>query len=156
MKRIITPFIFPVLLLLFACNESHQKTNRQELVVTRSSDSLRVHNIILPDDSGHVFLDLERGHIKRRIRKQPGQTVTLEFTRHDSARVYAWLTSEDSLANIHFSKIIMPNDRYTGPFEKILKYDLLQEGIYRITVDEDRTAGGPWGGVFQVKLELGH
>lgn len=144
-----------IILLMCACNNQPPKgVNHQLLSFTTENDSVKVHRILVPNDSGVVYLDLEKGHIKERIRKDSMQTVIVEFNPGDSTRVDAWLTSRDSLANVRFSQIFMPDSTADGPFGRELQYKLTQRGTYRLRIGENMMAGDPWAGVFLLRLEL--
>lgn len=151
--KIIT--VVSVIIALYGCREN-KPANHQELEIRKDSttDSLIVDRIILPNDSGVIFLDLSDGGIKEKIRKETDQIIFLEFNINDTATVFGYLSSKDSLANIHFYQIHIPGGTIDGPFGRELKYSLKHKGKYRIAVYENKTAGNPWGGVFMLRLAL--
>lgn len=140
---------------LTACGES-KPANRQQLEIKRDSvtASLIIDRIMVPNDSGFIFLDFSEPRIHEKIRKDPNRIVFLEFNLNDTATLSGRLTSNDSIANIRFSQIILPDGTSDGPFGRELQYNLTQTGRYRLSVHEDMMAGDPWGGVFMVRLAL--
>lgn len=154
MRKIIFALISLTLLIIACNNQPQQPVNHQLLSFTKENDSVKVHRILVPNDSGLVYLDFENGHIKERIRKDSMQTVIVEFNPGDSTRFHGWLSSRDSLANIRFSQIFMPDSTADGPFGQELKYKLTQRGTYRLRIGENMMAGDPWAGVFMLRIEL--
>ncbi len=153
MRKIIT--ISGLLLLIFACNnQPQQPVNHQLLSFTKENDSVKVHRILVPNDSGVVYLDFDKGHVKERIRKDSMQSVIVEFNPGDSTRLHGWITSKDSIANVRFNQIIMPDSTMDGPFGHEIEYKLTQRGTYQLSIGESLMAGDPWSGVFLLRMEL--
>lgn len=153
MKQILFAAI-TIFIVICGCNNTPKVTNRQELAVTQENDSVKLHRIVLPNDSGVVFIDFTNGKVKEKIRKDSNQTIILEFNPGDSTKLSAFLSSKDSLANVRFSQIIMPDSTADGPFGREIEYDLTQKGTYKLLIHENMMAGDPWAGVFMVKAKL--
>lgn len=153
MKQILLTTI-TIFIIICGCNNTPKVTNRQQLAVTQENDSIKLHRIVLPNDSGVVFIDFADGKIKEKIRKDSNQTVILEFNPGDSTYLSAILSSKDSIANIRFSQIIMPDSTADGPFGREIEYELTQKGTYKLLIHENMMAGDPWSGVFMVKAKL--
>lgn len=154
MRKIIFT-VFSLLLLVCACNnQPKQPSNHQLLSFTKENDSVKVHRILVPNDSGLIYLDIENGHIKERIRKDSMKTVIVEFNPGDSTWLHGWLSSKDSIANIRFDQIIMPDSTMDGPFGREIEYKLTQRGTYQLSIGESLMAGDPWAGVFLLRIQL--
>lgn len=150
-------FLFTIIILVaavYGCNNAPKPTNRQQLAVAEENDSVKLHRVIFPNDSGIVYLNFIEGKAKERIRKDSNQTVILEFNPGDSTYISAWLSSRDSLVNVRFSQIIMPDSTADGPFGEEVEYQLTQRGTYKLLIHENMMAGDPWAGVFMVRAEL--
>ncbi|WP_029906360.1 hypothetical protein [Prevotella sp. 10(H)] len=109
---------------------------------------------MIPSEAGIVRMNIVDGKGKIKVQKKKDQTVYIEFESKGYKNVSAQLFSMDSLANIRFSQIILPNGSQDGPFGRELKYRTTKDGIYKISVHENMMAGDPWGGTFDVEVSL--
>lgn len=150
--RLFIPIIF-MCLLTYSCNSFQTKT---ELIDT-TSDSIQQsfsENILYPAESDTMLLDIQNGKATVMIHKQARQYINLKFFSGDYSKVTGVITSPDSMANIRFSQIVMPDDQMDGPFGKDITYDLPKKGDYLLLLHENQMAGDPWEGTFQVTLTL--
>lgn len=150
MNKIILLAIF-VTLIGFACSGSQKE---KAVTETATNNEVKSEEIVMPSDSGVVKINVTDGKGSVRIQKMEDQTIYIEFPSNGYKKVSGWLSSPDSLANIRFSQIIMPDGTMDGPFGREMDYELLKEGIYRISIHENMMAGDPWAGIFDVKIEL--
>jgi len=141
-------------LMLAGCNQTSEKHNRMELQVSKDGDSLRVRGITHPDDSGRVYLRFREGMVEEMIQKDSMQVITLIFNPGDSLWVSGSLMPVDTVGNIRFNQILMPDSTGDGPFGRDISYELAQRGTYQLLIGENMMAGDPWAGVFTVKMKL--
>lgn len=134
--------------IIFGCDQSgdSKKTENQTKDI--------IDKVIYPSDSGAVVLNLNDGHVKDRIYKKEGEHIYIEFNSGEYSRLYGLLSSEDSLANIRFAQIFMPDGTMDGPFGREIRYDLAKNKEYKISVTENMMAGDPWAGIFMVEIRL--
>lgn len=138
---------------LFLCYACYHKEKRESQPAnTVASDS--ISKLSYPNDSGVVNIPLINGTGKMQIHKNAKQAIYLEFNPEGYKKLHGKLTSQDSLANIRFSQITLPDGTMDGPFGREIEYDAAQNGVYRISVHESLMAGDPWAGDFTVELKL--
>lgn len=111
-------------------------------------------SLIYPVDSGIVCVNLTDGKATLLIHKKKDSTVYLEFENNGYKKLSATLRSEDSLANIRFTQIVLPNGEMDGPFGRDITYDLPWDGRYKLLVGENLMAGFPWKGDFTAEITL--
>lgn len=142
--------------LLSACSASER--NKDQKLSTGIFPSVDTGNtpVIIPSKGGIVRLNVINGQGKTDIQKKKDQTIKLEFESKGYKNISAKLFSNDSLANIRFSQIILPNGNSDGPFGMSMNYRIYSDGIYRLLINENIMAGNPWGGVFEVEVSLTH
>lgn len=150
MNKIILFSVFTILI-GFACSGKQKEEIVNETTI---NNKVKSEEIVMPSDSGVVKINLTDGKGSVRIQKKEDQTIYIEFPSNGYKKVSGWLSSPDSLANIRFSQIIMPDGTMDGPFGREVEYELPKEGIYRISIHENMMAGDPWAGIFDVKIEL--
>jgi len=109
---------------------------------------------VVPSDSGVIQLKLVNGETHIRSRKVPQQNIEIQFQSDGYKKLKAHLSSPDSMANIRFSQVTMPDGTMDGPFGRDLEYDLPQKGLYKVSIHESMMAGDPWGGEFAVDVVL--
>lgn len=142
-------------LICFSCSMDSKKKSEQNLPVTDiATHSNILDSIVIPSDSGIVHMSIVDGKGYLTVRKKEDQVVYIEFLSTGNSKVKGHLSSPDSLANIRFSQIIMPDGTMDGPFGRDIEYAISQNGYYKISVHENMMAGDPWGGVFHVKIEI--
>lgn len=142
-------------LIIYGCSSGN---NRNKKEVTEADKALQEQAdsnlIVYPSDSGTVHLDLTDGRGELIIHKNKDQSIYLIFNSDGYKKLSATLSSPDSLANIRFSQIILPDGKMDGPFGRDMNYDLPINGTYRIRIHENMMAGDPWEGNFAVKVQL--
>ena len=138
-------------LLISACSSNNKK---DVPVVDQTIEKDMTGNTITPLDSGVVMMNLYDGKGDASIKKEADQTIYIKFEVDSYKKIEAHLSSPDSLANIRFSQIFLPNGEADGPFGRELSYDLTEDGIYMISVHENMMAGDPWSGIFDVSITL--
>lgn len=143
------PIVF-FLLNLNACSYGKNKVSETQNPVNDRNTS---EEIVIPADSGVVFLDLAGDKSIIQIYKDKNQTVYIEFKSDDFKKISANLSSADSSANIRFSQIFLPDGTTDGPFGRNMEYILPTDGIYKLSVHENMMAGDPWAGVFKMQIK---
>ena len=142
-------FLFSILCISCSTNQKEKKSIIPEVSVKTDQPQT-----ILPNDSGIVNLNLAEGKASALIQKKKDQTVYIVFSSQGYKKIDAQLSSTDSLANIRFSQIFLPNGTMDGPFGRELTYDLPIDGVYKVSVHENMMAGDPWSGLLKVQIEL--
>lgn len=153
MKKIPLFILSLPLALLFSCGNggrSNTTSNNDTIAETRTQGQ----QVITPSDSGVVNVPLSDGRGVVTVRKKADQMVTLQFTVDGYRKLNGYLTSKDSIANIRFSQITLPDGTMDGPFGREITYDLPADGTYRISIHESLMAGDPWSGIFTARIEL--
>ena len=144
--------LFPVILaIMFACCSKNWKEKpdpNSTVFDTQRSE------ILIPSSTDLIKIDLTDGEGSATIQKNENQTVYIEFSSKGSKKLSAHLSSPDSLANIRFSQIFMPDGKMDGPWGRDMEYVLPVDGTYKISVHENMMAGDPWAGVFKVEMKL--
>ncbi|MCC8142518.1 MAG: hypothetical protein LUD02_00195 [Tannerellaceae bacterium] len=107
-----------------------------------------------PSDTGYIDLDFHNGEAEIETVKQKNQTIYLTFNSGDHKKVRATLTTPDSLANVRFNRIYLPDGDADGPFGCTLEYEFPEAGNYEISIHENMMAGEPWSGRLKVKVTL--
>jgi len=141
--------IITVVFLFFACSGNTKKEIPQNETISQNNTAL-----VYPNDSGVVQIHLIDSVAKIQIHKNKDQTIYLEFKSEGYKKIKGYLSSQDSIANIRFSQIILPDGTMDGPFGRDIDYDISQNGLYRLSVHENMMAGDPWDGDFYVDLKL--
>jgi len=104
--------------------------------------------------SGIIPIQLNEGHGQLQVHKEKDETIYIEFNSDGYDRLHARVFSADSLSNLRFSQIVLPNGNTDGPFGGRMDYMLPIHGIYRLLIHENLMAGDPWGGYFTVVFHL--
>ncbi|MBK5719248.1 hypothetical protein JGH11_00030 [Dysgonomonas sp. Marseille-P4677] len=139
--------------LLCACSSEKKKDEKLAVGISALMQAGSTP-VMIPSEQGIVRLSVVNGKGKTNIRKKKNQTIRLEFESKDNKSISAKIFSKDSLANIRFSQIILPNGDRDGPFGTNLNYKIYSNGIYRLLINEDMVDGSSWGGVFEVEVSL--
>jgi len=150
MKKYI-PFLITSLI-FSACSMSGERTGNSSSEVP--AISLKKDSIITPGDSGLVYISLEKGNASVQIHKSARENVLLNFNNSGYTTLKGTITSRDSMANIRFNQIILPNGEMDGPFGREIEYKLIRNGQYRLSLGESLMAGDPWEGNFKVDITL--
>jgi len=127
-----------------------QERDQLEAPVAKSEEEMAV----MPSDSGVVKLTLIDGKGSVIVEKKKDQNIYIEFTSQGYKKLTGHLSSTDSLANIRFSQIFMPDGTMDGPFGSDIEYNLNKDGVYKVSVHENMMAGDQWSGVFKAEIEL--
>ncbi len=149
MNKIIV--IVVILLSINACSSTEKKNNTE----SPAENALQVkEDIIIPSDSGIVNITLVNGEGNALIHKVKDQVVYIEFVADGYKEMTAKLSSPDSLANVRFSQIILPDGTMDGPFGREINYKTPVNGVYKLSVHENMMAGDPWEGDFRIGIKL--
>lgn len=152
MKKIIYLGVIAVLVFV-SCSTNPKDKNAMDQEVTTANSEPKVE-FVAPSDSGIIQLKLVNGETHIRSRKVPNQNIEIQFKSDGYKKLTAHLSSPDSMANIRFAQIVMPDGTMDGPFGRELEYDLPQNGLYKVSIHESMMAGDPWGGEFAVDVKL--
>lgn len=163
MKNIITLFTL-VAIFISGCTSSMKRKVEEADDEKRELKDDYHEEVILPDNAS-VLDDVpvnpkivrptivdNKGIID--IYKHESQFIEFQIESMGYKRIVARITSDDPQANIRFTQIILPDGTADGPFSRELKYDLPEDGIYKLEVSEDMMAGEPWSGTFVMEFEL--
>lgn len=90
-----------------------------------------------------------KGHLDKK-----GDPVICYLPVVRGKKLTASVTPEKAKANIRFSHIYLPNGKLDGPFSPIMKYDLVQRGVYKIYISPNRMAGDPVSTDFTLKVKV--
>jgi len=145
-----------VALVFSSCKLTTEDKNSSKIVETSAKiETEQSPRFILPSDSGYIKLGtITDGKIFFQTRKEADQTIYIEFRSEGFNTISGDLSSPDSLANIRFNQIFLPNGVMDGPFGHHLDYQLPVDGVYTLSIHENMMAGDPWGGDVRVKLKL--
>jgi len=147
-------FLFLAASFYYGCSSEKKDTSETGVSIEKESDNKKVGQVISPSDSAIIVLNLSEGQGFAQIRKKEDQTIYIQFESEGYKKISAKLSSPDSLANIRFSQIFLPDGTMDGPFGRDLEYDLSADGIYKISIHENMMAGDPWSGIFNVQVDL--
>ena len=101
-----------------------------------------------------LALSLENGFVRGKVYKEERDKKYFILKTDAPATVSARLESEDTLANLRFTQIFLPDGSADGPFGRELEYNLEKPGIYVLSVGENMMAGDPWSGDFSIEVKL--
>lgn len=136
------------------------RVNRKDQTVVEQKESPAVvqtnslPNFINPNDSGVVKMNLEDGKGIIRTHKDKNQNIDIEFISKGYKKITAHLSSSDTLANIRFNQIVLPDGTMDGPFGRDLEYSISRDGTYTLSIHESLMAGDPWAGDFTIEIQL--
>ena len=147
-------YLFAIMLFLNACNNTPQvKEEKPKDTVIELKETGRNHS---PDSisSQSDIMDLFPGEdtLGFALKMDAGQHVTIPLDIHSGDSVYAKLMSDDSMANIRFTQIALPDQTFDGPFGRELIYGIRDTGRYALIIGQNRMAGDPWQGSFTLKV----
>lgn len=142
-----------IIFCIVSCSTNTKKVEKGS-VTDQLEDQIEKDWIAVPSDSGEVYLNIIDGKGKIQVHKKEQETVFILFESKGYNKLSAKLSSPDSLANIRFSQIFLPDGTMDGPFGRELNYDLPQDGTYKLSVHENTMAGDPWSGNFYVEVGL--
>ena len=80
-----------------------------------------------------------------------GQHQNIPISVQSGKNIFAEVSSKDTLANIRFTQIQMPDLKFDGPFDRSLQYKIKDTGKYHLIIGENQMAGNPWKGEFILK-----
>lgn len=154
MTRITLLFLIATVCLSYSCSNSHRKNESVAVTSDNAQQRLTTTDVLHPSDSDTILLDVQNGKATIQIHKRAGQGINLQFSSGDYSKVTGVITSPDSMANIRFSQIVMPDGQMDGPFGREITYELPVKGDYLLLLRENLMAGDPWEGDFQVTVTL--
>ncbi|MCD8031456.1 MAG: hypothetical protein LUF85_11725 [Bacteroides sp.] len=147
--------VLAILFLLFCgCTFASRDDASKQSLNEVHTDSPAQPAVAAAPHSGIIPIQLNDGHGQLQVHKEKDETIYLEFNSDGYDRLQARIFSADSLANLRFSQIVLPNGNTDGPFGGRMDYMLPIHGIYRLLIHENRMAGDPWGGYFTVEINL--
>lgn len=139
--------------LLYGCADSAKQNNNipptNNYITRQAADP-----VIYSNEADTIHITLVNGKARLKIHKEERSHVNFSFDSQDYTKLNANLNSNDSLANIRFTQIGMPDGNMDGPFDRAINYDLSPPGKYTLFVGENQMAGDPWGGIFHLDIEL--
>jgi len=139
----------------YACTpKDKQRKNDKNRVGVTTAGLMSNDSITTPSNTGYIDLDFHNGEAEVETVKQENQTIYLTFNSNGHKKVIATLTSPDSMANIRFNRIYMPDGDADGPFGRTLEYEFPEDGKYEISIHENMMAGEPWSGRLKAKVML--
>ncbi|MCD7900806.1 MAG: hypothetical protein LUH22_13310 [Bacteroides sp.] len=138
---------------VFACTNTQKNLNQDN---TYAVNSLRVETppTLYPAPLDTVSFEMLYTSETKRIDKKANQNIYLKFPSLDYTRMNGKITLLDSLSNIRFSQIILPDGTMDGPFGNEMSYHLPIKGEYVLILHENMMAGDPWEGTFDVTLTI--
>ena len=137
----------------FACgSRNNQKTDQK--IEENTPSAFQQNEVITVSDNDTVNIPIKDGYGKVTLSKRERQTAYISFDAEDYKQLYGKITSKDSMANVRFTQIFIPDGSADGPFWNEIKYNLSQKGRYKISIGENMMAGDPWGGIFTVEIRL--
>ncbi len=142
-----------IFILLTACNKTAK--NDKQTIGTEAEKTERTTPVILyPSEPDTIQLNIVNDRADVRIHKEERQSVNLRFNSGDYKKVKGTITTTDSISNIRFNQIILPDGGMDGPFGREITYDLPEKGNYILSLHESLMAGDPWAGDFEVIILL--
>jgi len=111
--------------------------------------NIQVDSVIQLDFAKDSSTVTAKGHLDKK-----GDPVICYLPVKKGKHLTASLIPENAKANIRFSKIHLPNGKTDGPFSPNLKYDLAQQGTYKIYIAPNRMAGDPVSTDFLLKVKV--
>lgn len=152
MDKLIIPAL-AICLSLYACSAPAKKDS-METSINNPIKKIESSPAMIPSGNGIIRLNIVNGKGDVMIQKKKNQTIHIEFESKGYKNITAQLFSTDSLANIRFSQITLPNKGMDGPFGRNLSYSISSDGIYKLSIHENMMAGNLWGGIMEVKVSL--
>lgn len=149
---LLSPMIFAVAVFMSTCGGRPQLDKLDKTICATGTIIKPDCSPVVPPESGVVPMEIDNGRSKVMVRKPKGQTVYVEFRSEGYKKLYANLYSKDKEANIRFTRILLPDGTVAGPFFRDIEYDLPQDGVYKIAINENMVAGVPWSGDMKVQL----
>lgn len=149
-------FLSVIFIVSLTCSCNSAGSSRKPDTSNNSTATATTGNgkIVKPDTSGIVNISLNDGKGTVKTRKDKNQTIYVTFQSEGYKKMYAQLSSRDTLSNIRFSQITMPDGKMDGPFGREMQYDLPSDGTYKLSIHENMMAGDPWSGEFKVSIRL--
>lgn len=105
-----------------------------------------VIHLAFPKDSISVTV---KGHLGKK-----GDPVICILPIVQGKKLTALITPEKKNATIRFSHINFPDGKSDGPFDNTLKYDLTQQGTYKLYIGPNMMAGDPVSSDFILKVKV--
>lgn len=130
------------------------KKDSLEAGIDKPAENIENSPAMIPSNDGIIRLSVINGKGKIAIQKKKNQVIYVEFESKGYKKITALLYSTDSLANIRFSQITLPDGSMDGPFDRSLSYGIPSDGICKLSIHENMMAGDPWGGIMEVEVSL--
>ena len=163
MRYIIVAFM---LMLLSACEEKKAEVETNPETVNESNPviadvvdnktamdsvpkNIQVDSVIQLDFAKDSSTVTAKGHLDKK-----GDPVICYLPVTKGKKLTASLIPDNAKANIRFARIHLPNGKTDGPFSPNLKYDLAQQGTYKIYIAPNRMAGDPVSTDFLLKVKV--
>ena len=155
-----------MLLLLGACKEKTPEVETNPETVNESNPviadvvdnktatdsvpkNIQVDSVIQLDFAKDSTSVTAKGHLDKK-----GDPVICYLPVTKGKKLTANLVPDNAKANIRFSKIHLPDGKTDGPFSPNLKYDLAQQGTYKIYIAPNRMAGDPVSTDFLLRVKV--
>ena len=139
-----------IMLFMVSCHQQDENETIVELKVPMDSPTNQVLPIpskdtlhVLNTNGDTLVLDLQMDSI--------GQHHNIPIKIQSGKNLFGELSSKDSMANIRFTQIEMPDLKFDGPFGRNLKYKIKDTGEYHLIIGQNLMAGDPWKGDFTLK-----
>jgi small nuclear ribonucleoprotein (snRNP)-like protein len=141
---------FVLLMLLAGCQQQNDNEIVKELKVpmhsptdnqTQRPSKNTTH--ILNTDGDTLFVNLKMDSI--------GQHHNISIKVQSGKTIFGELSSKDSMANIRFTQIQLPDLKFDGPFGRNVRYNIKDTGEYHLIIGQNLMAGDPWKGDFILK-----
>lgn len=155
MKKIILLItIISLLGYTYGCSNHKKSSDDSDTSKDTITEANQNDTVSAQADSKSVHMDLVDGKGKLQLHKEKGQIVYVDFISKGYKKLSGQLSSKDSLANIRFTQIFLPDGTMDGPFGKDISYDLPADGTYKVSIAENMMAGDPWSGDFEISITL--
>ncbi len=132
-----------------ACDRMGKSENEGE-----SAEGIPVGEVIVAD-SLPVKVSVTDGHCRTAIRKFAERDVTVQFESGRYDLLHAVISGVSETANLRFNSVTMPDGTSAGPFGRDMDCELVQSGVYGLSMGSSVMYGEAWGGEFVLDIWLG-
>lgn len=122
---------------LSGISESDGRAALPEIIILQNNDTLIV------SDQLHTL----------RFRKQAKAVNFLKIDNKKSQTYTLQLRPLDTMGNIRFSQVILPDGTSDGPFGTELTYNFEFQGTYIVKISENMMSGDPWEGDVELTVK---
>lgn len=148
MKRIVV-LLGLVCMVAAACDRMGKSGNNDKKV-----DGIPASEVIVADTLP-VKVTITDGHCRTAIRKFSEHDVLVQFESGKYDLLHAVISGVSETANLRFNSITMPDGASAGPFGRDIDCELVQRGVYGLSVGSSMMHGEAWGGEFVLDIWLG-